>query len=90
MMYWYGTGGSWWVATLMWVGMLAFWALIIWAIYLLVVGVSRRDAGVRPIGHGASSTNVSLEARSTPTSTAAGSTHSRRTDTATCGVGGPR
>lgn len=45
MMYWNGGGLSWWAATLMWVGMLAFWALIIWAIYLMLVGASRRDVG---------------------------------------------
>ena len=47
MMY-YGGGLSWWAATLMWVGMLAFWALIIWAVYWMLVGVTRRDVGESP------------------------------------------
>ncbi|HVX23351.1 MAG TPA: hypothetical protein VHB02_18565 [Acidimicrobiales bacterium] len=37
MMLWYGGGGwSFWEVGLMWVGMIAFWALIIWAVYALV------------------------------------------------------
>jgi len=48
MMYWYGFGGSWWAASLMGVGMLAFWALVIWAIYLMLVGGSRRNVDDSP------------------------------------------
>lgn len=47
MMY-YGGGLSWWAATIMWVGMLAFWALIIWAVYFMLVGVTRRDVSESP------------------------------------------
>lgn len=41
MMFWYGNSWSWWAVTLMWLGMVAFWALVIWAIYALVRGVAR-------------------------------------------------
>jgi putative membrane protein len=42
MMFWYGGGWAWWQAGLMWVGMIAFWGLLIWAIYALVTSVTRR------------------------------------------------
>jgi putative membrane protein len=42
MMHWYGTGWSWWAASLMWVGMIAFWALVIWVVYAVVTSESRR------------------------------------------------
>jgi uncharacterized membrane protein len=42
MMFWYGAGWLWWQVTLMWVGMLAFWGLLIWGIYALVTGAARR------------------------------------------------
>lgn len=48
MMYWYGGGWSWWAVSLMWIGMLAFWGLVIWAVYALAVGSSHRDAGDSP------------------------------------------
>jgi putative membrane protein len=42
MMFWYGAGWAWWQAGLMWLAMIAFWALLIWAIYALVTGITRR------------------------------------------------
>ncbi len=45
MMHWYGTGWSWWAATLMWVGMIAFWALIIGLVFALATGGSRGREG---------------------------------------------
>ncbi|HEY7260140.1 MAG TPA: hypothetical protein VH589_01490 [Trebonia sp.] len=42
MMFWYGGGWAWWQAGLMWLAMIAFWALLIWAIYALVTGITRR------------------------------------------------
>ena len=42
MMFWYGGGWAWWQAGLMWVAMIAFWGLVIWAIYALVTGATRR------------------------------------------------
>ncbi|HXZ69523.1 MAG TPA: SHOCT domain-containing protein [Streptosporangiaceae bacterium] len=42
MMSWYGDGWAWWQAGLMWVVMIAFWGLLIWAIYALVTSVTRR------------------------------------------------
>jgi putative membrane protein len=44
MMFWYGGGWAWWQAGLMWLAMIAFWALLIWAIYALITGVTRRAA----------------------------------------------
>jgi putative membrane protein len=50
MMFWYGGGWAWWQAGLMWVAMIAFWALLIWAVYALVAGNSRRPG--EPAGRG--------------------------------------
>jgi putative membrane protein len=54
MMSWYGGGWAWWQAGLTWIAMIAFWALVIWAIYALVTGVTRRggdpDRGGRQPG----------------------------------------
>lgn len=45
MMHWYGTGWSWWAASLMWLGMIAFWAVVIWVVYALITSASSRDDG---------------------------------------------
>ena len=50
MMFWYGGGWAWWQAGLMWLGMIAFWALLIWAVYALVAGVTRRPGQAGPGG----------------------------------------
>ena len=42
MMFWYGSGWAWWQAGLMWVGMIAFWALLIWAVYAIVTNLTRK------------------------------------------------
>jgi putative membrane protein len=42
MMFWNGGGGVWWQAGLMWAGMIAFWALLIWLVYALFTGATRR------------------------------------------------
>lgn len=36
MMLWYGGHWAFWQAGLMWVGMIAFWGLLIWGIYALI------------------------------------------------------
>jgi putative membrane protein len=46
MMFWYGGGWAWWQAGLMWLVMIAFWALLIWAVYALVTGITRRPSQV--------------------------------------------
>jgi putative membrane protein len=43
MMFWYGSGWAWWQAGLMWLAMIAFWALLVWAVYALVTGATRRS-----------------------------------------------
>lgn len=46
MMYWYDghdAGWAWWQAGLMWLAVIVFWALLIWAVYALVTGVIRRS-----------------------------------------------
>ncbi len=48
MMFWNGGGWAWWQAGLMWLVMIAFWALLIWAIYALVTGITRRPGQARP------------------------------------------
>jgi putative membrane protein len=50
MMFWYGGGWAWWQAGLMWLAMIAFWALLIWAIYALVTGITRRPGPAGPGG----------------------------------------
>jgi len=52
MMFWYGGGWAWWQAGLMWIAMIAFWALLIWAIYALVTGITRRPEQAGPGGPG--------------------------------------
>jgi putative membrane protein len=42
MMFWYGSGGwAFWQVALVWVGMIAFWGLLIWAVYALISGATR-------------------------------------------------
>ena len=42
MMLWYGSHVAFWQIALMWAGMIAFWVLVIWAVYALVTGATRR------------------------------------------------
>lgn len=42
MMFWYGSHLMFWQAALMWTGMIAFWGLVIWAVYALVTSTGRR------------------------------------------------
>jgi putative membrane protein len=45
MMFWYGNAGwPFWEVALMWIGMIAFWGLLIWAVYALVTGATRRPS----------------------------------------------
>jgi len=49
MMFGYGGGWPFWEVALMWVGMIAFWGLLIWAVYALVVTATRKpDRGQDP------------------------------------------
>jgi putative membrane protein len=48
MMFGYGGGWPFWEVALMWVGMIAFWGFLIWAVYALVTTATRKpDAGQR-------------------------------------------
>ncbi len=51
MMFWYSGGWAFWQVALMVVGMIAFWALAIWAVYALIVS-STGSAGPRQSGGG--------------------------------------
>jgi putative membrane protein len=42
MMFWYGAHWMWWQVSLMWVGMIVFWGLLIWGIYALISTAVRR------------------------------------------------
>jgi putative membrane protein len=42
MMFWYGGHWAFWQVGLMWVGMIAFWGLLIWGIYVLIRGTTRK------------------------------------------------
>src|SRR5258708_6115201 len=42
MMFGYGGGWPFWEVALMWAGMVAFWGLLIWAVYALVVTATRK------------------------------------------------
>lgn len=46
MMFWYGGHWAFWEIGLMWIGMIAFWAFLIWAVYALVTSATRKP------GHG--------------------------------------
>ncbi len=47
MMWWYGGHWAVWQAGLMWVGMIAFWGLLIWGIYALISSSRRPDTTER-------------------------------------------
>jgi putative membrane protein len=42
MMFWNGGGWPFWEVALMWVGMIAFWGFLIWAVYALITSATRR------------------------------------------------
>jgi putative membrane protein len=42
VMFWDGGSWAWWQAGLMWLAMIAFLALLIWAVYALVTDITRR------------------------------------------------
>jgi putative membrane protein len=42
MMFWYGGHWAFWQAGLMWVGMIAFWGLLIWGVYALITNATRK------------------------------------------------
>jgi putative membrane protein len=43
MMFWYGAHWAFWQASLMWIGMILFWALLIWAVYALITAATRKS-----------------------------------------------
>ncbi len=45
MMFWNGGGWPFWEVALMWVGMIAFWGLLIWGVYALITTATRRPGG---------------------------------------------
>ena len=51
MMFWYGAHWAFWQVSLMWVGMIVFWGLLIWAVYALITTARRpsrdREEGER-------------------------------------------
>jgi putative membrane protein len=42
MMFWYGGHWAWWQGGLMWIGMIVFWGLLIWAAYALITNLTRK------------------------------------------------
>jgi putative membrane protein len=42
MTMWYGSGWAWWQVGLMWVAVVVFLVLLIWAVCVLVSGITRR------------------------------------------------
>jgi putative membrane protein len=46
----YGSGWSFWQVAFMWVAMIAFWSLLIWAVYALVIQSSRHESPRSPRG----------------------------------------
>ncbi|MBO0770025.1 MAG: SHOCT domain-containing protein [Actinobacteria bacterium] len=64
MMFWNGGGWAFWQVALMWVVMIAFWGLVIWAIYALVTSLTRRPGqGQRSGEHGAGDARQILDER---------------------------
>lgn len=51
MMWYWANGVHWWGWVIGFVGMVAFWALVIWAIWYVVAGVTRRPTDSRPDSH---------------------------------------
>jgi putative membrane protein len=45
MMFGYGEHWAWWQGGLMWVGMIVFWGLLIWAAYTLISNLTRKPGG---------------------------------------------
>ena len=43
MMFWYGGHWAFWQAGLMWAGMIAFWGLLIWAVYAVITNLTRKQ-----------------------------------------------
>jgi putative membrane protein len=41
MMFWYGAHWAFWEVSLMWLGMIVFWGLVIWAVYALITAARR-------------------------------------------------
>lgn len=41
MMFWNGSQWAFWQVALMWIAMIAFWALLVWLVYYLVTGAIR-------------------------------------------------
>ena len=50
MMFWDGGGWAWWQGGLIWIAMIAFGGLLIWAIYALITGATRRSGTAEPGG----------------------------------------
>ena len=50
MMFWSGGGWPWWQAGLMWIGMIAFLGLLVWAGYALIANAARRPAAAEDHG----------------------------------------
>ena len=48
MMFWYGGHWMFWQASLMWIGTILFWALLIWAVYALITSATRRPGAEPP------------------------------------------
>jgi putative membrane protein len=42
MMFGYGNNWAFWQLALMWIGMIAFWGILIWGLYALITGTTRR------------------------------------------------
>jgi uncharacterized membrane protein len=50
MTMWYGSGWAWWQVGLMWVAVIVFLVLLIWVVYVLVAGITRRPERARSGG----------------------------------------
>jgi putative membrane protein len=44
MMFWYGGHWAWWQGGLMWLGMILFWGVLIWAAYAVITNLTRRPS----------------------------------------------
>jgi putative membrane protein len=62
MMFWNG-GWPFWEVALMWVGMIAFWGLLIWAAYALIISAARRPGPQTPGGKHRGAEHRSEDAR---------------------------
>ncbi len=63
MVFWYGNGFGFWQMALMWIIMIAFWAMIVWGIYAVVTSTANKAKNERPNENGSLGATEILDQR---------------------------